>query len=432
MEDLASILAKESERFFIEIIKYILQPPTQDNFDSFDKILNEFKAFLFKSNSQLPGPIHPAVSYHRRRKNKKDIVCDRGNSQTSNPQRYSKRRKKKISDQFKYDLIQWQYANQRRKVARTLLNSKKSAKLKMEIPVIEQYYRSLSESSNNQIRDAYEPSKDTNEAFLLTKDDIELSIKKISNDTSPGSDGIVLRTIRNVKCTNAIRAIGKVMLEWNYVPLAFRTGRTIFIYKEKGDVQNPHNWRPITIFSVIRRIIERSLDQALRARVKCSQVQRGFINGMPGAHINTSLIDGCLKKAKEKADNCCIVMLDLAKAFDTVGHDHIRHTLQSLSLPKNLQNLVISLATSNSTKIEVNKQTTDYITLCRGVAQGSPLSPTIFNLCQDFALKLISVIDITKIHGYELSPTLDRLSALAFADDTVIIACNEESAIILV
>lgn len=97
VEDLASTLVNESERFFREISKYILQPPTQDNFDSFDKILNEFTAFLFKSNSQLPGPIHPAVSYHRRRKNKKDIVCDRGNSQTSNPQRYSKRRKKKLA-----------------------------------------------------------------------------------------------------------------------------------------------------------------------------------------------------------------------------------------------------------------------------------------------------------------------------------------------
>lgn len=29
--------------------------------------------------------------------------------------------------------------------------------------------------------------------------------------------------------------------------------------------------------------------------VKCSQVQQGFIIGMPRAHINTSLIDGCLK-----------------------------------------------------------------------------------------------------------------------------------------
>jgi len=65
------------------------------------------------------------------------------------------------------------------------------------------------------------------------------------------------------------------------------------------------------------------------------------------------------------------------------------------------------------------------------VVQGFPLYPTIFNLCQYFALKLISDIDIIKVHGYELSPTLDRLFALAFADDMVIIARIEKSAIII-
>lgn len=50
---------------------------------------------------------------------------------------------------------------------------------------------------------------------------------------------------------------------------------------------------------------------------------------MPRVHIDTSLIGGCLKKTKEKGENCWIVMLDLAKAFYMVGDDHIRHTLVS-------------------------------------------------------------------------------------------------------
>lgn len=40
--------------------------------------------------------------------------------------------------------------------------------------------------------------------FFVTEDDIEISFKKISIDTSPDSDGIVLHTILNVKCINAI------------------------------------------------------------------------------------------------------------------------------------------------------------------------------------------------------------------------------------
>lgn len=52
----------------------------------------------------------------------------------------------------------------------------------MVIPAIAQYYQYSLVSYNNQIRDTYDSSNITNEAFLLTKDDIELSIKNISID----------------------------------------------------------------------------------------------------------------------------------------------------------------------------------------------------------------------------------------------------------
>lgn len=55
----------------------------------------------------------------------------------------------------------------------------------------------------------------TEGTFLLTKNDIEVSIKKTLIDTSPGSGGIVIHILQNVKCTNGIWAIRKVMLEWN-------------------------------------------------------------------------------------------------------------------------------------------------------------------------------------------------------------------------
>ncbi|KAI5730354.1 hypothetical protein M8J76_012727 [Diaphorina citri] len=160
--------------------------------------------------------------------------------------------------------------------------------------------------------------------------------------------------------------------------------------------------------------------------------QRGFVAGLAGTHINASIVDECLKVSKRDKKNCCIVMLDLAKAFDKVGHIHIRHTLESLPVPTDLKNLVVSLATSNSTKIEVNKKSSNSINMLCGVAQGLPLSPTVFNLCQDFILKLITDPSVAAEHGFELAPDLDNLTALAFADDTAVIAKDENSAIVLV
>lgn len=115
-------------------------------------------------------------------------------------------------------------------MAQTLLNSKKHVTLSVGLPIIERHFRSLYETPNDNVRDTYEESETPEHEITLALDDILLAIKKISIDTSPGLDKIIMRTVRQVKCVEAILNISKIMLMWNYVPISFRTGRTILIY----------------------------------------------------------------------------------------------------------------------------------------------------------------------------------------------------------
>lgn len=99
------------------------------------------------------------------------------------------------------------------------------------------------------------------------------------------------------------------MLRSSYVPTCFRFGRVILA--DKGDDPSEiGNWRPITIFSVVRRVIEKALDSVLRSQVEINRNQRGFVIGVPGCHVNSRLINACLKKAKRKKKNCVIVFLE--------------------------------------------------------------------------------------------------------------------------
>lgn len=127
-----------------------------------------------------------------------------------------------------------------------------------------------------------------------------------------------------------------------------------------------------------------------------------------------------------------MVFLDIAKAFDTVGHNHIKQTLESLPIPPTLRSLVFSLISGNNVTVEVNKKSSKPINMLRGVTQETPLSPTIFNLCQDFVLKQISDPGVASIHGFLLNGNLDNISVIGFADDTTIIAKDLESATVLV
>jgi len=273
-------------------------------------------------------------------------------------------------------------------VANRLLNSSKKAKISFEIDVIENHFWEIFEIANDSIHESYDPGGHLNlTKFSVKLETIERTIKTIAIDKSPGLDGIVLRIIRHVLGEQAICNIANIMLNWNYVPLKLCTGRTIFKYIGKGQESDIGNWRPITIFSVLSRIIERSLDQELRSHVKLNSHQKGFVTGIPGTHINASIVNGVLKIAKANKSSDCVVILDITKIFDTVGHNHIKWTLDSPPIPSNLRHLVFSLISGNKITIEANKKSSKPINMLRNVTQGSLLSPTIFNLCQDFVLK---------------------------------------------
>ena len=76
---------------------------------------------------------------------------------------------------------------------------------------------------------------------------------------------------------------------------------------------------------------------------------------------------------------------------------------------------------------------TDFIPVERGVLQGDPCSPLIFNICFNLFMKTVNNKKFEN-HGYLWGPNanLFERSWLQFADDTALIAHNVKSAQILI
>jgi Reverse transcriptase (RNA-dependent DNA polymerase) len=256
---------------------------------------------------------------------------------------------------------------------------------------------------------------------------VSRSIKGINYDSSPGVDGILIRAIKYLNSAPVLAALATCMLKFNVVPLSFREARTILVYKS-GDTQDPSNWRPISICSMLRRIIERVLDKKLRSYVQFSQHQRGFVNS-PGCHINTSIVNAVFRRAKKMKCDVYVAFLDIVKAFDCVGFKHVRLSLESTFLPNPLREIVWSLQHSNFTRIEASGSKTQEIYLRRGIFQGAPLSPAIFNLCIDFVLKSLTEKEVCKQFGFSLNEQLDPLTALGFADDSGVFGKSRHSVV---
>lgn len=124
------------------------------------------------------------------------------------------------------------------------------------------------------------------ENIVTDEENIRKQIKKMSLDTSPGSE-VLLKTLRQLNIAKSISSIGNIMRSHSFVPSGFKNGKLILI--DEGGDENSPRWRPIMIYSVIRRIIEKALDCFLRDQAPINCNQRGFITGIPGCYIESML-----------------------------------------------------------------------------------------------------------------------------------------------
>jgi len=101
---------------------------------------------------------------------------------------------------------------------------------------------------------------------------------------------------------------------------------------------------------------------------------------MPGTFINTSLVDCVFKSAKQDKKDVAIVFLEIVQAYDYVGHEHLIEQLKTFGIPTPLHACISNLIKGNCTQIQTAQGKSKKIFFKRGVFQGSPLSPILFNV----------------------------------------------------
>lgn len=404
---------------------------------SLDNLCEELIEILKNANMENPGPKHPATKFHESRKNAKLHKNVQSNYQKSkNPQLTSKRARQRRNEKYNHQLMQHFYYNQRKRcVTRILKESEQGCKIPMK-----DLYAHFSErwsTSNSALRPDYkevpkEEQEDMDNNFnkIISKEDILWAISKIKSDSAPGPDRIYPRTLKLYDCSEAISIIATMMLKTNYIPNCLRSARTILINKNKGSRDDPNNWRPITVSSVVRRCIEKALDKELSNYLSFNQHQKGFVH-MPGCYINSSILAGCLNDAKKEKKSIIVLLLDLRQAFDNIGHKHIIKSFSEVLMPTLLRQLIISLQVNNSTRLEINGTKSEPINFKKGIFQGSSLSPKMFNTSINYVINDLSDENIASEYGYHINEELGDISVLSFVDDTVILSKSRKAATVL-
>ena len=105
--------------------------------------------------------------------------------------------------------------------------------------------------------------------------------------------------------------------------------------------------------------------------------------------------------------------------------------MASQLIPENLRRAVLAMYDGMTTEIETKAGVTAAVPVRRGVLQGDPLSPLLFNMCINFFLTDLNNADIQRNFGFCVNNDL-ALSCFAFADDLVVVGKNRAALTILV
>jgi len=209
-------------------------------------------------------------------------------------------------------------------------------------------------------------------------------------------------------------------------------GVTTLIFK-KGDPSLVENFRPITLQPVAYKIFSSFIRNRLQKfldnnKFHNSSIQKGFAHGQDGVLEHTELFDFILGDAKKRHRGMVAVLLDLRNAFGEVQHNLIRSSLRYHHVPDTFINIFNIIYSDFRITVSCRDQTTAPIVVNKGVLQGDPCSPLLFNLCFNSLMRLLELPAYLQM-GYTWgNNTFQRCNWLQYADDALIIANSQKAA----
>jgi hypothetical protein len=159
---------------------------------------------------------------------------------------------------------------------------------------------------------------------------------------------------------------------------------TILIHK-KGDTSDPANFRPITLqpifYKVLSCLYRNRLYQYLADnKYLDTDIQKGFWPGCDGLSKHSELLTHIMREAKRHQRSISVTTIDLRNAFGEVDHRLIKSSLEEYHVPRPIVQLFCNIYNNSRVTIAVNDDHSEAIVVGRGVLQGDPSSPLLFNI----------------------------------------------------
>ena len=259
--------------------------------------------------------------------------------------------------------------------------------------------------------------------FMTCEENIKKVLQTRNKLSALGPDGVGYRIYQLAGKVGIqyLKTLFQRVLQDKKIPHDWLEARTILLHK-KGDEKALSNWRPISITCCTYRLFTALMSRALQTLNQkhkfYSSSQKGFIEKCNGCTEHSILLNELMAHARRSNDTLIATAIDCTNAFGSVPHSLIFDIMEKMNLPSVVRTIVKRMYTGATTKIETKSGTTSQICWRKGVKQGCPLSPLLFNLCLEPLLHTLS----TQNRNDGVIIKNQRLQVQAYADDIVLVS----------
>jgi exonuclease III len=282
--------------------------------------------------------------------------------------------------------------------------------------------------------DVHRVSQKENEELIkpFSVAELEEVVKGLRDSSAPGPDGFSALFFKLFwgKIKGPIMEMLQDFREGNLDIARLNYGIITLIPKIKGPV-NIRQFRPICLLNVVYKIITKTLTLRLNkvADKLISPYQTAFI---PGRHIldGVVVIHEVLHELAKCKQSGIILKLDFEKAYDKVNWNFLKEVMSRKGFSEKWIEWIMKVVCGGRVAVNLNGELGKYFRSYKGLRQGDPLSPLLFNLVADGLSGILSKASARGvIEGVTPHLVEGGLTHLQYADDTVLFIRNSKHSI---
>ncbi|KAJ6925966.1 hypothetical protein NC651_010415 [Populus alba x Populus x berolinensis] len=268
-----------------------------------------------------------------------------------------------------------------------------------------------------------QPSSSTALELPFSADEVKTAVWDCEGNKAPGPDGINFFFIKkswNIIGGDIVQMVDE-FYRTNILPPGINSSFVTLIPKVKG-ANKLQDFRPISLVGSLYKIISKLLASRVKRVLPevISDHQNAFIKGRQ--ILDSVLIaNEAINFMKKKKGKGYLFKLDFHKAFDSVLWDYVNEVMASMGFGSRWRGWIMQCISTTKMSVLVNGSPTKEFSLEKGLRQGDPLSPFLFNIAvQGLSCILQRGCDLGLIEGVSIGQAGFHLSYLQFADDTLI------------